>query len=65
MKVFVDFVSTTKIQGNVAKYTGGTNYAKYMANALYDYIEDKNKLIYCCQKVVNFPMKIPSSIPFR
>lgn len=44
MKVFVDFVSTTKIQGNVAKYTGGTNYAKYMANALYDYIEDKKQI---------------------
>lgn len=34
MTIYVDFISTLKILGSIAAYTGGTNYAKYIVDAL-------------------------------
>lgn len=41
MTVYIDFISTLKILGSIAIFTGGTNYAKYITSALNSHCKGK------------------------
>lgn len=44
MTIYIDFISTSKILNTIAIYTGGTNYAKYIVDAIYKHKKDEDKL---------------------